>query len=292
MKELTAVELTEWKRIVTDILREFHTICKENNLRYFCCGGTAIGAVRHKGIIPWDDDIDISMPRPDYDRLVEVCQQRDMGNYELVTPYNTPDYPLPFMKLCRKDTTLIEQKHIPCVIGVFIDIFPLDGTSSDVTEAARMKRQYEKLWHKLEAVSSRSSFAEHISLLKDRKEWGRFLTKTVAFFWRDGMRRQLLRRLEAISRSHPFDTSQNVIVYGGSYGAKEIMPKSFCEGSDIPMPFENITAMMPSGYNEYLTRIYGNYMQLPPKEKQVSHHYHAVVDLTRRLTRQEALSQL
>ena len=292
MKELTTQELTEWKRIITDVLREFDEICHENNLRYFCCGGTAIGAVRHKGIIPWDDDIDVSMPRPDYDRLVEVCKKRDMGRYELVTPYNTEYYPLPFMKLCRKDTTLIEQEHIPCLIGTYIDIFPLDGTSDDVNEAARLKRRYERLWHKLEAASSTCSFSEYLSLLTKPKEWGRFATMTAAFFCRNGVRRFLLNQLDRISRQHPYETANNVIVYGGSYGAKEVMPKTFCEGADIAMPFENITAMMPSGYDDYLTRIYGNYMQWPPKEKQVSHHFHAVVDLTRRMTRKEALSLL
>lgn len=292
MRELTQEELTEWKRIITDVLREFHEICRKNGLRYFCCGGTAIGAVRHKGIIPWDDDIDVSMPRPDYDRLIELCSNSDLGDYVLVTPYNTEDYPLPFAKLCRKDTTLIEQPHIPCVIGAFIDIFPLDGTSDDIEEAASLKRKYEKMWHKLEAVSSRSSFVEHVSLLKDKENWGRFATKTLAYFCRSGMRKIILKQLENISRQHPYETANNVIVYGGSYGAKEVMPKSFCTGEDIAMPFEGITAMMPSGYDEYLTRIYGNYMQWPPKEKQVSHHYHAVADLTKRLSKKEALSLL
>lgn len=292
MKELTAEELVEWKRIITDVLREFHDICKENGLRYFACGGTAIGAVRHHGIIPWDDDIDVSMPRPDYDRLVEVCSKRDMGNYGLITPYNTQDYPLPFMKLANKNTTLIEEEDTPCIIGVYIDIFPLDGTSDDTEEAGRLKKRYNRLWNKLEAISTHNTFVEYISLLKKPHEWGRFVVKTIGYFFRNRTRAWLLRKLNDISFKHSFKTAKNVIVYSGSYGTREIMPKSFCEGNDLQMPFEDITVMMPSGYDEYLTRIYGNYMQLPPKEKQVSHHLHAVVDLTKRLDRKEALSRL
>lgn len=292
MRELTAEELVEWKRIITDLLREFHQICKENGLRYFACGGTAIGAVRHHGIIPWDDDIDVSMPRPDYDRLVEVCKQRDMGDYELSTPYNTDNYGVPFMKLCNRNTTLIEISQIPCLIGVYIDIFPLDGTSENRLEAENMMRKYQKLKNQLEAVSCRSSFLEHISLLTKLHEWGRFLIKTKAFFCRNSTRKSILSKIDHLTRQYPFETSKHVAVFCGSYGMKEIMPKSFCGGVDIPMPFENITVMMPSGYDEYLTRIYGDYMQLPPKEKRISHHFHAVVDLTRRLTKEEAKSRI
>lgn len=292
MKELTPDELKEWKRIITDVLREFHDICTKNNLRYFACGGTAIGAVRHGGIIPWDDDIDVSMPRPDYDRFIKICRNRNMGNYELATPLDYENYPLPFVKLCNRNTTLIEERDTPCIIGAFIDIFPLDGTSSDKAEAVRLKKRYQRLWNKLEAISTRNTFGEYAKLLLTPHEWGRFAIKTVGFFFRRKLRMILLNKLDEISYAHPFETAENVIVYGGSYGEREIMPKSFCTGKDICMAFENIHIMMPPGYVEYLTRIYGNYMQMPPKEKQVSHHFHAVVDLTRKLTKREALSQL
>lgn len=292
MKELTPDELKEWKRIVTDVLREFHSICREHGLRYFACGGTAIGAVRHGGIIPWDDDIDVSMPRPDYDRFIELCRHRDMGDYELVTPYTTENYPLPFVKLCNRHTTLIEEPDTPCIMGVFIDIFPLDGTSSDVAEAAAMKRRYNRLWNKLEAISTRNTFKEYVALLLKPHEWGRFAVKTCGYFFRQKMRQMLLSKLEGIARRYSFESAENLIVYGGSYGAKEIMPRTFCEGDDIEMPFEGISIMMPSGYETYLTKIYGDYMQLPPVEKQVSHHLHAVVDLHSRMEQKKALSQL
>ena len=85
MKELSTEEFAEWKRIITDVLREFHDLCHRHGLTYYAVGGTAIGAVRHKGIIPWDDDIDVAMPRPDYDRFVEICRTENLGGYELVS---------------------------------------------------------------------------------------------------------------------------------------------------------------------------------------------------------------
>lgn len=292
MKELTQEELMEWKRIVTDVLREFHGICRENGLRYFACGGTAIGAIRHGGIIPWDDDIDVSMPRPDYDRFLELCRHRDMGNYEVVEPYTTGSYSLPFAKMCSRKTTLIEKTDTPCVIGVYIDIFPLDGTSSDVEEAACMKRRYTRLQNKLEAISTRNTFAEHMALLLQPHEWGRFAVKTCGYFFRKRMRQMLLGKLDAIARRYSYETADNLIVYSGSYGSREVISRVFCKGEDIELPFEDITIMMPSGYETYLTRIYGDYMQLPPEDKRVSHHFHAVVDLHRRMTNEEALSHL
>lgn len=292
MKELTAEELKEWKRIITDVLREFHDICQKNGFRYFACGGTAIGTVRHKGIIPWDDDIDVSMPRPDYDRFINYCMSHDLGDYEMAGPHITENYPIPFIKLCSRKTTLIEEDDTPCIIGAYIDIFPIDGTSDDIQEAVRLKKRYNRIWNKLEAISTRNSFSEYMALLKTPHEWGRFIVKTVGFFFRKPLRKYLLHLLDSISRKHPFETSSNIVIYCGSYNEKEIMPKTFCEGDDISMPFEDISIMMPSGYDDYLTRIYGDYMQLPPVEKQVSHHFHAVTDLKKRLTKKEALSLL
>ena len=105
----------KWNAIITDILRAFVEICNEHGLHYFCVGGTAIGAVRHGGMIPWDDDIDVCMPRPDYERFVEVFNAMDSPDYELVTPYSQDNYPLPSMKLCNKKTTLMEDEHTPAL---------------------------------------------------------------------------------------------------------------------------------------------------------------------------------
>ena len=82
----------EWNATILDILKAFMEICKTHNLRYYCRAGTAIGAARHHGMIPWDDDIGVLMPRPDYDRLLEIAKKEDFGKYEVVTPYNNESY--------------------------------------------------------------------------------------------------------------------------------------------------------------------------------------------------------
>lgn len=283
MKELTKDEFIEWKRIITDVLREFHEICHRNGLTYYAVGGTAIGAVRHKGIIPWDDDIDVAMPRPDYDRFMEICRNQDLGNYELVSSENRDDYNLSFPKLCNKNTTLVERWDTPCVIGLFIDIFPLDGASDDREEMQRMVEKYRKMKNKVEAISTHNTFGEYMSLLLTPKEWGRFVTKTIGFFFRKRYKKMLLNRMDKLSRTYPFETSPNVINYAGAYGIRELFKKESLKGEVYSVPFEDIVIDMMPDVETHLRGIYGDYMQLPPEDKRIPHHLKAFYDLEKRV---------
>ena len=214
-----------WNATILDILKAFMQICDKHGLRYYCCAGTAIGAVRHHGIIPWDDDIDVIMPRPDYDRLLEIAKREDFGKYEIISPYSDPTYPLYFSKLSDRTTTLIEERERPCVIGLFVDIFPLDATDDDIDEAKRLKDKYTKIINRLNAVSTHNTFGEYMHLLTDPKEWGRFAIKTLAFFCRTTIRRRLIAQMDEISHRYDYDQARNVQVYTGSYGYKEVFPK-------------------------------------------------------------------
>lgn len=198
----------EWNAKILDILKAFIHICDTHHLRYYCCAGTAIGAVRHHGMIPWDDDIDVIMPRPDYDRLIEIAQKEDFGKYEVVTPYNNERYPLYFSKLVDKSTTLIEEKERPCVIGLFIDIFPLDATDDDEEKAKALQRKYVKVINRLNAISTRNSFGEYLALLSDKKTWGRFAIKTAGFFFRPILRRRLIQQMDELSHLYDFDKAK------------------------------------------------------------------------------------
>ncbi len=281
MKELTPEEQPRWNSIINGVLRQFIEICREHSLTYFCCGGTAIGAVRHHAMIPWDDDIDVFMPRPDYDRFVELASRQLPDGLELVTPYSKQDYPLYFVKLCDSHTTLQEEEEVPCVVGLYIDIFPIDGAPDDIEQARAMERRFTKTKHKLEAVSSHVSFADYLLLLTQPKEWGRFVRKTVAFFCRYAYRQRLLRQMERICRQYDYDDSTLVAVYCGSYGPKEVFPKAWLQ-SQVMFPYEDMEVALPSGYDNYLRQYYGDYMQLPPEEKRVSHHLKAYYNLYER----------
>ena len=285
---VTPEQQPRWNAIIVDTLRFFTEFCKEHHLTYYCCGGTAIGAVRHHGLIPWDDDIDVFMPRPDYDRFIQLTASVQWDDYELVTPYNKDDYPLSYAKLCNRHTTLIEEADKLCVYGLFIDIFPLDGAPDDIEEGHALVHRFVKTRYKLEAVSSHYSFIEYIKLLLQPKEWGRFVRKTIAFFFRQPYRRSLLRQLSDICYQQDYETAKNVINYCGAYGVKELFPKEWIKDRE-PFNFEGITVYLPSDYDNYLRHIYGDYMQLPPEEKRVAHHHKAYFNLEERVSDREAI---
>lgn len=271
MQEITLELQPRWNGIILDVLRKLIALCEEHHITYYCCGGTAIGAVRHHGMIPWDDDIDVFMPRPDYDRFLEVCRQADLDGYELHTPYNTDDYFMYFAKLCKKGTTILERRDTPCVFGLFVDIFPLDATADDMQEALRLKRRFTKLQNRLAIISSRSSFWQWLSLLGSVQEWGRFVYKMRAFLGRKSYRRQLLARLDGIAKRYRYGTTGHVVVYAGIYGDKEVYPAEWVS-APVMFPFEGMQVALSGGYDAYLRHFFGDYMQLPPVEKRQSHH--------------------
>ena len=276
----------EWNATILEILKEFMKICKDNGLTYYCCAGTAIGAVRHHGIIPWDDDIDVIMPRPDYDRLLEIAKTVDFGKYEIITPYDDETYPLYFSKLSNRNTTLIEDRQIPCVIGLYVDIFPLDATDDDVAKARRLKDRYTKIINRLNAVSTHNTFGEYLSLLKKKEEWGRFAIKTLAFFCRSALRRHLIRQMDRLSHLYDYDKAKNVQVYTGSYGHREVFPKSWL-GKGKEFPFEDTTVLLPECYDEYLRHFFNDYMQFPPVEQRIEKHNRAYLNIHKKETREE-----
>lgn len=283
MRELTPDIKPQWKAIVTDVLREFIKICEENHLTYFCAGGTVLGAVRHQGMIPWDDDIDVNMPRPDYDRFLKICETRDMGDYEVVTPYNNKNYPLLFSKMCSRKTTLIEEVEVPCVIGLYIDIFPLDGTADDVEGAYQLMRRFHKLKNRVVAISAHVSFRNYIRLLLTPHEWGRFVYKTIGFFFRQSYRAHLLKKLDAISYRYNYDKANNVILYSGGYWRRDIYPKEWFQ-AQTELLYEGMNIKVPAQYHDYLSQLYGDYMQLPPVEEQCIRHPKAYFNLSERET--------
>ena len=282
MQEVTKELQPRWNAVIIDVLSVFIRICEAQGLRYFCAGGTAIGAVRHQGMIPWDDDIDVFMPRPDYDRFLRLAAQSMPEGYEVLSPYATKDYPMYFAKMCNARTTLLENERIPCVFGLYIDIFPLDGACDDVETCYREKRRFKRLMNKLEAVSTHNSFGEYVGLLTKRREWGRFAVKTVAFCCRSWLRRWLLKQMDSIAYGHDYALSSRVVTYSGAYQRQEIYPKAWLETPQM-FAFEGLMVNLPHDYDAYLRHFFGDYMTLPPVEQRASHHQKVFFDLDKRL---------
>ncbi len=260
MKQITP---SEAKKIELDILRYVHKICTENNIRYWVCGGTLIGAVRHNGFIPWDDDVDINMPRPDFERFKKIAGS---SRYKLLTAEND-NYFYAAAKLVDTKTVLSENNFVGEIeeLGVYLDIFPLDGLPDNINKA---KKEFRK--RKIAAGRFRMFYTNgpdmsdgllkyiyrYIRWIKDKKITG--INK-------------LQKKLLELELKYDYDSSELVCSIGGRYKYKEIYPKRFFE-SVITHKFEDTEVNIPSGYKDFLTQMYGDYMKLPPKEQQVSNH--------------------
>lgn len=249
---------------------------ESHNLRWWACGGTMLGAIRHHDIIPWDDDIDVIMPREDYNRLLEVAIDLNESHYSLVTPRDN-DYYLTSAKIYDNKTTLIESKRYPSAIGVFVDIFPLDQFDYSFKEYCRMFKRYDRIAKRLKLGMARYSFSEAVRDLKNRHLGALYFGLQSLLY---PFRRRNIYRKEFLEIEQMFNdgSGRHIASPTGAYGTREFFDSSwFLE--TIEVPFNVFSVKVPKGYDGYLTVMYGDYMELPPESKRFSHHDHFFVDL-------------
>ncbi|GAA6528557.1 phosphorylcholine transferase LicD [Segatella asaccharophila] len=279
-----------WKKELVKIFKQFDVLCSKYNLTYFCNGGTAIGAVRHHGFIPWDDDIDVMMPRPDYEKLLDIFRIKNVGNLEIITPEKDENYYLTYAKLYDKNTTLLENKCFHCLIGVFIDIFPLDGAPKNPKHAKRLYDRYQKLRLNVSLTATYYGFTDlMIQLIK--LHWKDVFRILFICSFRKRIRRKSLSGIHKIIQEVNYEGSEYINEYDDYYGYKLYQPKEWYEGTR-EFPFEDMNVKLPKEYDKYLTHIFGDYMQYPPLSEQKSHHYVAYLNLEKRETIEEVLAKL
>lgn len=246
------------------MLKDLHKICVENHITYYMIGGTALGAVRHKGFIPWDDDVDIAMPRPDYERFSALAREKFPEYLELRWYKNTKNSPFQFIKLIDNRTTLKEEMYNNYVEGLYIDIFPLDGVKPDgFFENIRRRR----IWFLHTLVIEKSSTKKKKTTLK---RIGKRCIKTLNLKW---LHNRLEKRLLAAS----YEDCPMVANFLGAWGEREIMEKRLF-GTPKLYSFEGAEFFGPELVDEYLTNLYGDYMTPPPPEDQVFRHNYPFLD--------------
>ena len=274
MEVYTEKELQCIHNIELELFKLFIEICDREKLKYYIIGGTLLGAVRHQGFIPWDDDIDVGMLRKDYEKFLLVADKYLPEHVFLQTCRTEPGYPLFFAKLRNSNTTFIESTARKANInhGVFIDIFPLDYyplsplTKIYVTRmlAVYHKRMIESCYKHEPSKALKKRIISYIisALLPDVKK--------------------VIEKRDSVVRSIP--NGKDIINWSGAWGIKkERVPLAWFDES-VQLMFEGFKVNAPKEYDAYLTQIYGDYMQLPSEEKRVSHHHAEQIDFERAYT--------
>lgn len=255
-------QVNELQQVEIKMLEKFVEVCSKLKLKYYLLAGTLLGAVRHKGFIPWDDDIDVGMPREDYEIFVKEAQKLLPEHYFIQTFETDPNYPANFAKIRDNNTTFIESsvRNLQMNHGAYIDIFPLD-------EYPDKNIKWFNFRHKYYTMCIYKGFN-----LEKKKKLKQFIARVLTMF--TSVKKAVVKRERLYKQSKG---KKFLINFSGAWGDREITPSEWY-GKGVDVQFENLTVKAPDCWDLWLTQVYGDYMQLPPEEKRVSHHYSDMID--------------
>jgi|LSQX01.1.fsa_nt_gb lipopolysaccharide cholinephosphotransferase len=258
------VQLKKLQDCQATIMDDIHKICEENNIEYYIIGGTALGAVRHKGFIPWDIDIDIAMHRTHYKKFKDVCSTSLPSKYSYTDHTVYDDYYPPHALIVLKNSVLIKKIDYlnPRLrsYGVFIDIFPLDNVpkekKSQIKQAKDINRIRKLKWYRTALI-----YPEHSTMKKYAKKLVRIILLPLS------MKRMNVKMEKIMQKYNNDENSTNWCSMASQYSyEKQSMPKEVY-GTPTLMEFSGRMFYAPEKVSDYLTRIYGDYMKLPSEEE-------------------------
>ena len=260
-----------------EVLKKIKEICEQENLVYFLAYGTLIGALRHKGVIPWDDDVDIIMPRPDYEKLKKyfIEHQKELYPFRLFDPSTVEAYPHMIARVSDMRYHLIFDNERDYGIGLFVDIYPFDGLGNDFEEAKKKITETKK-YASLCFLTGRKSFG-----VDNTNSKFKMLLKVPAYVWAKIKGTDYyIQKLSKYPEWKTYEESKYVgcLVWPDGFRNginRDVFEKDLFEPVD--MEFEGEMYKVPRGYDKFLTMIYGDYMTPPPENDRKTHHTYTAI---------------
>ena len=270
-KEYSPEVLKKLQNTQLGILKDFISVCEKHNLRYFVQGGTLIGVIRHKGFIPWDDDVDVNMPREDYNKFLSIIEEEMGDTYKILTPLVDNNYACNVTHLQKKGTKFVPyvSKDMKCDLCIDIDIFPMDKVPADRKKA---QRQLKRTWFLSKLLFLCGTGEPIIPLNGVAKVIAAMICKMAHM----GLKmlhispRMVYQALQKESTRYNDTDSTVWNTFEDACASKTYLYEHEMFPTE-KMPFEGVMVDVPKGYDAYLTRAFGDYMQLPPVEKRVNH---------------------
>lgn len=245
-----------------EIAEVIKKVCEKKGIRYFLAYGTLIGAVRHDGFIPWDDDIDIMMPYPDLLKFEQACKTDLPQGYFYQSPETDPEYRLSFMRIRKDNTLLIEKEMADKNIhhGIFVDIYPLYGAAPKNKRKLQVFRAMKRALYLLD-----EPVKHHGAIMRIGSS---FLLKLKSKKGKERAQKKLFKKIS----QYDYDTSENVVCLHSSIKVMRTEFKREWFGNGVMHKFGETEFMIPENSDAILKKYYGDYMQLPPESERKPHH--------------------
>ena len=271
-------ECERFKSALRPLFKAFIAFCDKHHLTWYCAYGTALGVARHQGFIPWDDDIDVFMPRQDYNRFLSLKATLRDTDYEILD-WKDKGYFLDFAKFCDKRTVLIEREG-QRPISIYIDVLTLDYYDEQIN--GWLKKHYtlySNAWVVFQHGISRHSWKFFSQCIRQKQLSRAAIVALDATIFRLFVLPAKLIIKKFLNRLEKAPVSGQLWHYSiaNAKSSRTAFQTSWF-GEGVVMPFENFNVIMPTNYDALLSAMYGDYMKLPPVEKRVSHHRHYFVD--------------
>lgn len=280
----------KYKEVLLDTFKRTIDFLDFHHITWFVTGGTCLGTLRHHGIIPWDDDIDIFVPRDQYEKLFELRDKLAPYSLEMKSIEDGYGYYNGFIKIYDCNTTLWELREFEDVIGIYVDVFPLDRSNIGPEQFTQVRLAYRKAMRRYLDGICHTTFKGYCKLLAGfhlRTIWQR-VSASLASHDKAKDYDDFVRSTRQIAYD---PNGKHMMCVMGSYDDREFFEADWFADA-IEMPFADFTVKVASGYDHYLSQIYGDYMKMPPLERQVTHHFHYYCNFKERLTLEEVKERM